>query len=149
MADKIINSMKIEFDSRSSNESFARSAVAAFAAQCDPSIAVIADIKTVVSEAVTNAIVHGYAGQENKAICPIYIQCKLTEHSKLLIKIKDKGKGIEDIKTAMQPLYTTDEGGERSGMGFTIMESFTDSIKVKSKPQKGTTVMLEKRLRGR
>ena len=147
MTEKAINTMKIEFDARSINEGFARSAVAAFAAQCDPSVGVIADIKTVVSEAVTNAIVHGYAGQENKILCPIYIYCKLFENGKISIKIKDKGKGIEDIKTAMQPLYTTDEGGERSGMGFTIMESFTDSIKVKSKPLKGTTVILEKRLK--
>ena len=149
MLDKVINTMKTEFDARSINESFARTAVAAFAAQCDPSIAVIADIKTVVSEAVTNAIVHGYAGQEDKGSCPIYIQCRLTENGKISIKIKDKGRGIEDIKTAMQPLYTTDDGGERSGMGFTIMESFTDKIKVKSKLGKGTTVVLEKRLTGR
>lgn len=149
MADRTINTMKTEFDARSVNEAFARSAVAAFAAQCDPSIAVIADIKTVVSEAVTNAIVHGYAGREDKGNCPIYIHCKLSESGKLVVKIKDKGRGIEDIETAMQPLYTTDEGGERSGMGFTIMQSFTDGIKVKSKIGKGTTVILEKRLTGR
>lgn len=149
MADKTVNTMKTEFDARSINEGFARTAVAAFASQCDPSIAVIADIKTVVSEAVTNAIVHGYAGREDKSDCPIYIQCRLTESGKLTIKIKDKGKGIEDIETAMQPLYTTDEGGERSGMGFTIMQSFTDGIKVRSKLGKGTVLVLEKRLIGR
>lgn len=149
MADKTTNTMKIIFDARSVNESFARTAVAAFAAQNDPSIAIIADIKTVVSEAVTNAIVHGYAGIEDKSVCPIYISCKLTESGKLTIKIKDKGAGIEDVSAAMQPLYTTDTDGERSGMGFTIMQSFTDGIKVKSKSHKGTTVILEKRLYGR
>ncbi|MBE6692557.1 MAG: anti-sigma F factor [Ruminococcaceae bacterium] len=141
--------MKIEFDARSINENFARTSVAAFAAQWDPSIAVISDIKTVVSEAVTNSIVHGYAEQEDKSKCPIYIVCKLNENGVINIKIKDKGRGIEDVPTAMQPLYTTDEGGERSGMGFTIMQSFTDRIKVSSKIGKGTTVILEKRLTGR
>ncbi len=149
MTDKIINSMKTEFVAKSINEGYARTAVAAFAAQCDPSIGVIADLKTVVSEAVTNAIVHGYADAEDKNQCFIYIQCKLTDKGRLTIKIKDKGKGIEDVKTAMQPLYTTDTDGERSGMGFTIMESFTDSIKVRSKKGKGTIVILEKRLNGR
>lgn len=148
MADRIINSMKTEFDGRSINEGFARTAVAAFAAQTDPSVAVIADLKTAVSEAVTNAIVHGYAGIDDKGGCPIYIQCRLYENGKLVVKIRDKGKGIENVAEAMQPLFTTDEGGERSGMGFTIMESFTDKIRVKSKPMKGTTVVLEKRLKG-
>ena len=149
MADRIVNSMKTEFCAKSVNEGFARSAVAAFAAQCDPTIAIIADIKTVVSEAVTNAIVHGYAGFENKNECPIYIFCKLYENGKLCIKIKDKGRGIEDVDAAMQPLYTTDTDGERSGMGFTIMQSFTDGIRVRSKMGKGTVVTLEKRLKGR
>ncbi len=146
MADRIINTMKTEFCAKSSNEAFARTAVASFAAQCDPNVAVIADIKTVVSEAVTNAIVHGYAHVEDKSGCPIYIQCKLTENGKIIIKIKDKGKGIDDVETAMQPLYTTDSDGERSGMGFTIMQSFTDRIKVRSAIGKGTVVILEKRL---
>ena len=146
MKDRTVNLMKLEFDARSVNESFARTAVAAFAAQCDPGIGVISDIKTVVSEAVTNSIVHGYAGIEDKSKCPIYIVCKLNENGVINIKIKDKGRGIEDLETAMQPLYTTDEGGERSGMGFTIMESFTDRIKVRSAPKTGTTVILEKRL---
>lgn len=149
MADKIINTMKTVFPARSINEGFARTAVAAFAAQTDPSVSVIADLKTVVSEAVTNAIVHGYSAFENKDECFIYIQCKLTEKGKLIIKIKDKGKGIEDVNAALQPLYTTDTDGERSGMGFTIMESFTDVMKVTSKIGKGTTVTLEKRLGGR
>ena len=149
MAEKIINSMKTEFSAKSVNEAFARTAVASFAAQFDPSIAVIADIKTVISEAVTNAIVHGYAGREDREACPVYIQCKITESGKLTVRIKDKGRGIEDVETAMQPLYTTDTEGERSGMGFTIMQSFTDGIKVSSKLGKGTAVTLEKRLTGR
>lgn len=149
MVDKTINTMKTEFCAKSINEGFARTCVAAFAAQVDPSIAVIADIKTVVSEAVTNAIVHGYAGVEDKSACMIYIYCKLTESGKLTIKIKDKGRGIENIEAAMQPLFTTDTENERSGMGFTIMESFTDRIKVRSKLGKGTLVVLEKRLRAR
>jgi stage II sporulation protein AB (anti-sigma F factor) len=143
------NEMALSFPSKSTNESFARVSVAAFAAQVDPSIAVIADIKTVVSEAVTNAIVHGYAGIDDKSACMIYIYCKLTENGKLTIKIKDKGRGIENIEAAMQPLFTTDTENERSGMGFTIMESFTDRIKVRSKLGKGTLIVLEKRLRAR
>ncbi len=149
MSEIIVNSMKAEFSAKSINEGFARTAVAAFAGQCDPSISAIADIKTVVSEAVTNAIVHGYAGHENKEECKIYIHCRITSNGKIIIRIKDKGKGIEDLKAAMQPLYTTDTDGERSGMGFTIMESFTDGMKVCSKLGKGTTVTLEKRLKGR
>lgn len=146
MADKTINSMKTEFSAKSVNEAFARTSVAAFASQLDPSIAVIADIKTVVSEAVTNAIVHAYAGRDDRENCRVYIHCRLSESGKLTVKIKDKGRGIEDIEAAMQPLYTTDAEGERSGMGFTIMQSFTDRIKVASKPGKGTSVTLEKRL---
>lgn len=146
MGNKIVNTMKTEFCAKSVNESFARTAVAVFASQADPSIAVIADIKTAVSEAVTNAIVHGYADCEERQKCIIYINCRLTEDNKLIIKIKDKGRGIEDVHTAMQPLFTTDTDGERSGMGFTIMESFTDGIRVSSRVGKGTTVTLEKRL---
>jgi stage II sporulation protein AB (anti-sigma F factor) len=147
MSERITNVMKTEFAAKSINESYARSAVAAFAALCDPSVSVIADIKTVVSEAVTNAIVHGYAGIENKQECVVSIVCKMTESGKLIIRIKDKGRGIEDIHTAMQPLYTTDTVGERSGMGFTVMQSFTDAIRVRSSLGKGTVVTLEKRLK--
>lgn len=147
MGDTVINAMRIDFAAKSVNESFARSAVAAFAALTDPSVSVIADVKTVVSEAVTNAIVHGYAGFENKQECIVSIVCKLTESGKLIIRIKDKGRGIEDIHTAMQPLYTTDTENERSGMGFTVMQSFTDGIRVRSAVGKGTTVTLEKRIK--
>ncbi|MBQ1205893.1 MAG: anti-sigma F factor [Clostridia bacterium] len=147
MNERVINTMKIEFAAKSVNESFARSAVAAFAALNDPSVSVIADIKTVVSEAVTNAIVHGYAGFENKQECIVSIVCRLTEDGRIIIRIKDKGRGIEDIHTAMQPLYTTDPENERSGMGFTVMQSFTDGLRVRSSVGKGTTVTLEKRLK--
>lgn len=146
MADKVINTMKTEFIAKSINESFARCTVASFASIADPSVAVIADLKTAVSEAVTNCIVHGYADCEDKQNCPIYIQCKMFESGRLIIRIKDKGCGIPDVHTAMQPLYTTDTDGERSGMGFTIMQSFTDGIKVRSAVGRGTTVTLEKRL---
>ncbi len=148
MADRIKNMMKIEFPARSVNEGFGRSAVASFAAQADPSIAVIADLKTAVSEAVTNAIVHGYASRPDKENCIIYIQCKLFESGRLVIRIKDKGCGIEDVSAALQPLFTTDTGGERSGMGFTIMESFSDGMRVRSKVGIGTVVTLEKRITG-
>lgn len=146
MADKVINTMKTEFVAKSINESFARSMIASFASIADPSVAVIADLKTAVSEAVTNSIVHGYAEREDKHNCLIYIQCKMLESGRLIIRIKDKGCGIPDVHTAMQPLYTTDTDGERSGMGFTIMQSFTDGIRVKSVIGRGTTVTLEKRL---
>ena len=128
--------------SKSSNESFARSAVAAFVLQLDPTITELADIKTAVSEAVTNAIVHGYRRESGM----IYIDVKLTDENNVIIKIRDKGVGIEDIKLAMQPLFTTAESEERAGLGFAVMQSFTDSVGVNSAPQKGTTVTLKKRI---
>ncbi|MBO4452348.1 MAG: anti-sigma F factor [Clostridia bacterium] len=139
--------MKLEFPAKSVNESFARSAVANFAAQCDPTVGIIADVKTAVSEAVTNAIVHAYAGYPDRDRRPVYIYCRITGSGKLVIKIRDKGKGIEDVKTAMEPLFTTDTDGERSGMGFTVMQSFCDRVKVTSRVGKGTSVTLEKRLK--
>ena len=137
---KPINEMKMSFESRSCNESFARSSVAAFIAVLDPNIEELSDIKTAVSEAVTNCIVHGY--KEN--IGKVYIHVKIFEGARISICIKDKGCGIPDIKKAMEPLYTTCETGERAGLGFSIMESFMDKIKVRSKPEKGTSVTLEK-----
>ena len=138
--------MKLVFEAKSINESFARMCVSAFASQYDPKISVIADIKTVISEAVTNSIVHGYKEEADRSSCLIYINCCMYEDGTLMMKIKDKGCGIKDIKTAMQPLFTTDTENERSGMGFTIMESFTDRIKVTSKVGKGTTVKLLKKV---
>ena len=139
---KIINEMKLEFMGVPENEGFARVAVSAFAVQLDPTLDVLADIKTAVSEAVTNAIVHGYQRESGM----IYIDVKLTDENNVIIKIRDKGVGIEDIKQAMQPLFTTAESEERAGLGFAVMQSFTDNVKVTSAPQKGTTVTLKKRI---
>ena len=139
---KVVNEMSIKFLSKSSNESFARSAVAAFVLELDPTITELADIKTAVSEAVTNCIVHGYRRESGM----IYIDVKITDDRNVIIKIRDKGVGIEDIEKAMQPLFTTAEEEERAGLGFAVMQSFTDSVKVASKPQKGTTVTLKKRI---
>lgn len=131
--------MKFEFVSRSANESFARATIAAFISQLDPTISELADIKTAVSEAVTNCIVHAY---KNK-IGYIYVTTKIFENGKIIIKIRDKGCGIDDIDKAMEPLFTTG-GDERAGLGFAVMQSFMDKIKVQSKPNKGTTITMEK-----
>lgn len=141
---KAINEMKLEIESRSVNESFARAAVAAFAAQLDPNIEEISDIKTAVSEAVTNCIVHAYP----ETVGRIYIWAGIFENGSIKIKIRDRGCGIQNIKQAMEPLFTT-LGGERAGLGFAVMESFCDKIRVSSKVGKGTTVTLEKLLKGR
>ncbi len=136
------NEMKLEFLSKSSNESFARITVAAFASQLDPSLEEIADIKTAVSEAVTNCIIHGY--EEKEGI--IKIKCKLFANS-IEIEISDNGKGIEDIEKARQVLYTSKSELERSGMGFTIMESFMDEVKVESVLGVGTKVTMKKMIK--
>lgn len=133
------NAMSLEFDSKSENESFARIVVAAFAAQLNPTIEEIADIKTAVSEAVTNSIIHGYDGREGK----IVLTCAI-EGSKITVSVMDKGKGIEDIKQAMEPLYTTKPEMERSGMGFAFMEAFMDDLEVISAPEEGTIVTMTK-----
>ncbi|MBQ9679658.1 MAG: anti-sigma F factor [Ruminococcus sp.] len=137
----MVNSMKLSFISKSANESFARSAVAAFLLPLDPTVAEIADVKTAVSEAVTNAIVHGYPD----AFGTVYIEVNLTDSGKAVIKIRDKGVGIPDIEQAMEPLYTTSTD-ERAGLGFAVMQSFMDSVKVRSTVGKGTTVTLEKNI---
>lgn len=136
------NEMKLEFTSKSSNEAFARIAVAAFAAQLDPTIEELADIKTAVSEAVTNCIIHGYEEQEGI----IKIECKLFANS-VEIVISDEGKGIEDINKAKEPLYTSKPDLERSGMGFTIMESFMDEVEVDSVLGVGTKVTMSKKIK--
>ena len=145
-ADTIKNSMKCVFPAKSVNENFARMAIAAFVAQLDPPVSVLAELKTAVSEAVTNSIVHAYRHEPDKSRCLVYINASYTASGRLTITVKDKGAGIADIALARTPLYTTDAEGERSGMGFTVMESFTDRVRVRSKPMKGTTVILEKRL---
>ena len=133
------NEMKLEFLSKSENESFARIAVASFVTQLDPSLEEVADIKTAVSEAVTNSIIHGY--EEKEGI--VKIECKLFANS-IEIEITDNGKGIEDIEKAREPLYTSKSEFERSGMGFTIMESFMDEVKVESVLGIGTKVTMKK-----
>ena len=141
---KPLNEMKLKFESRSVNEAFGRAVVAAFAAQLDPNIEEISDIRTAVSEAVTNCIVHAYAN----TVGPIYIWCGIYKDGIIKIKIRDTGCGIEDVRKAMEPLYTT-LGGERAGLGFAVMESFCDKVKVRSKKGRGTVVTLEKKLKGR
>ncbi len=138
---KVTNKFSMTVLSRSSNESFARACVSAFAAQLDPTIEEINDIKTAVSEAVTNCIVHAY----NNSIGNIYITAELLEDNSIKIKVRDKGCGIEDVTRAMEPLYTT-VGGERAGLGFAVMQSFMDKITVSSKKDKGTTVTMIKRI---
>jgi len=138
---KSINSFTMRVLSRSANESFARVAVASFVAQLDPTLEELSDIKTAVSEAVTNSIVHAY----KNTIGTIYISVDLYEDRSVKIKIRDTGTGIENVEQAMQPLFTT-VGGERSGLGFSVMQSFMDSLKVNSKMDKGTTIIMRKRL---
>lgn len=137
-----VNEMKLVFPSRSANESFARAAVAAFVAPLDPTIGELADIKTAVSEAVTNCIVHAY----REGLGSIYIQAKILEQGRVVIRIRDTGSGIEDVKRAMEPLYTTCTTGERAGLGFAVMQSFMDRLRVTSRPGRGTTVTMEKRI---
>lgn len=141
MRTKAINEVLLEFPSRSSNEGFARSAVACFAAQLDPTLNELEDIKTAVSEAVTNAIVHAYPD----TIGQVQIKVRVCGESTLEIIVRDHGLGIPDVDQAREPMYTTG-GEERSGMGFTIMESFMDKLSVRSTPGKGTTVTMKKRL---
>ncbi|TCL42480.1 anti-sigma F factor [Harryflintia acetispora] len=136
------NSMKLQFDSRSCNESFARTAIAAFAAQLDPTYDELSDIKTAVSEAVTNCIVHAYAERLNT----VYITASINDENVLTVKVRDRGCGIPDIKRAMEPLFTTDTAGERAGLGFAVMQSLCDKVRVRSTPGKGTTVTLIKKL---
>lgn len=141
---KFDNFMILEFPSRSSNEAFARSAVACFAAQMDPTLEELGDIRTAVSEAVTNCIVHAYPDQ----IGSITLRCRILKDNVLDIVIKDKGVGIPDVEQARRPSYTTG-GADRSGMGFTIMESFMTSFDVASAPGKGTSVHMRRKLQRR
>ena len=138
---KFNNYMILEFPSKSCNEAFARSAVSCFAAQMDPTIEELGDIRTSVSEAVTNAIVHAYP----KGLGTITLRCRILKDNVLDIVIKDKGVGIPDIEKARQPLFTTG-GNDRSGMGFTIMESFMSELQITSAPGKGTSIHMRRRL---
>jgi len=139
---QIINQMKLDFSSIPENEGFARVAVSAFAVQLNPTLDVLADIKTAVSEAVTNAIVHGY--QEKNGT--VSISARLRADRVLEIEVSDTGRGIPDIEQAMQPFFTTQPEKERSGMGFSVMQSFMDAVQVSSKVGEGTTVRMIKRL---
>ena len=141
---QIINEMKLEFRGVPENEGFARVAVSAFAVQLDPTLDVLADIKTAVSEAVTNAIVHGYADATGGVVT---VAAALRDDGVLEVAVMDKGKGIADIAQAMQPFYTSQPEKERSGMGFSVMQTFMDKVTVESRVGEGTTVRMQKRLR--
>ncbi len=138
---KDINKFSLSFPSKSTNEAFARSAVASFLLQLDPTIDELSDVKTAVSEAVTNCIVHAYPD----SIGTVYITAQIKNDHSITVKIRDRGVGIENVERAMEPLFTTG-GEERAGLGFAVMQSFSDSIKVKSKVGKGTTVTLSKKI---
>lgn len=135
------NEMRLEFDSRSCNESFARVAVSAFLTQLNPTVEEVSDVRTAVSEAVTNAIIHGYEGKEGK----VAINCAVCGQE-FLVEICDTGKGIADVPLAMEPLYTTKAECDRAGMGFAFMEAFMDSLDVESEPGRGTRVRMTKRI---
>ncbi len=137
-----INEIKVTLPSYSVNESAARAVVSAFVAQLNPTFDELSDIKCAVSEAVTNSTVHGYRDM----IGPVLIGVKLYDDRSVRIEVKDKGRGIEDVEVAMQPLFTTDPDGERSGMGFTLIENFMDTLSVRSSPGKGTRVVMKKKL---
>ncbi len=140
---KTINSMKFTFPAISVNEQTSRAIVSAFLVQADPTIEELADIRTAVSEAVTNAVVHGYRNSSgNVELC-----IKLLASREIYIRVKDKGCGINDIKKAMEPLYTTAPQEERAGLGFAVMQSFMDSVHVRSKPDSGTAVIMRKKLK--
>ncbi len=141
---KTVNELKMTVDSKSINEGFSRVAIGAFISCLDPDIEELNDVKTAVSEAVTNAIVHGYREKQGK----IYITASIFENNTVRIRIRDKGVGIDNIQQAMEPLFTT-AGSERAGLGFAVMESFMDSVRVTSEPGKGTTVTLKKRIWGK
>ena len=136
---KNTNEMEIRFDSRSENEGFARVAVASFMTQLNPTVEEVADVKTAVSEAVTNAIIHGYATEVHK----VSIRCRISEDV-LTVEVSDSGRGIDDVQKAMQPMFTTMPEQDRSGMGFAFMEAFMDSVEVESEPGKGTRVKMKK-----
>lgn len=145
MKQKIVNELKMSFPSLSENERFSRLAVSGFLSQLNPQIDELSEIKTAVSEGVTNCIVHAYRNVAGI----IFMQVRIMENGKIYIKIRDKGCGIPDIKKAMEPLFTTAPDEERAGLGFAVMESFMDKIKVRSAEGKGTTIIMEKTLKSR
>ncbi len=141
---KKTNEIKLRFPAKSVNEGFARAAVAAFTSLCDPTVEELSDVKTAVSEAVTNAIVHAYKDRDGQ----IDVNAAIYEGNLLKIRVKDRGIGIEDVGKAMEPLFTT-AGDDRSGLGFTVMQSFSDKLQVRSRPGVGTTVTITKHIKGK
>ncbi len=139
---QILNEMRVVLSPKSCNEAVARSVVTAFVMQMDPSVSELADIKTAVSEAVTNSIVHGYRNCTGN----IELVCRILDKDMLYIKVRDKGCGIADVKQAMEPLFTTAPEEERAGLGFAVMESFMDSVSVRSAVGKGTSIVMKKRI---
>ena len=144
---KIINEMKLRLPARSVNEGVCRAIISAFSAELNPTVEELGDLRCAVSEAVTNAIVHGYRNAENLDKCYVYISARLYDTREITVEISDNGCGIEDVELAMTPSYTTGNFGERCGMGFLVMQSFTDSLSVKSKLGKGTSVLMRKILK--
>ena len=144
---KMINDMKLRLYSFGQNAALARSLVSVFAAELNPTVEELADIRTAVSEAVTNCIVHAYKGNPPGIAGNIYISARIYTNREITIEVSDNGCGIENVEEAMQPSFTTGEPGESGGMGFLVMKNFTDELKVKSKPGRGTTVLLRKFLK--
>lgn len=142
---KTLNEIKCTFPAESRNEGFARTLVSSFSSQLDPAVSEIGEIKTAVSEAVTNCIVHAYRGTSGK----IELTVRIMENNSLYIKIRDKGCGISDVKKAMEPLYTSAPEEERAGLGFAVMESFMDKVTVRSTPGKGTSVIMTRKILSR
>ena len=139
--------LKVQMEGFLENQAMARAIAAAYAAEMDPTVDELTEIKTAVSEAFSNAAIHGYGGNDDETVKkPVYMEFSTIAPETIMIKITDKGRGIEDIAKAMEPLFTTDTGQNRSGMGFTVMESFTDKLKVDSKPGEGTTVTMIKKM---
>lgn len=140
------NVMKMEFSALAENESFARGAAAAFVMALDPTVEELTEIKTAVSEAVSNSIIHGYKDRKDRSGARVIMECSIFAGGKVVIRVEDSGVGIEDVEKAMEPLFTTGDSEERSGMGFTVMESFMDRLKVISEKGKGTVVIMTKYL---
>jgi stage II sporulation protein AB (anti-sigma F factor) len=144
---KVINEMKLRLPAKSVNEGVCRAIISAFSAELNPTVEELGDLRCAVSEAVTNSIVHGYRHLSADAVGYIYISVRLYDTREITVEISDNGCGIEDVERAMRPMYTTGEAGERCGMGFLVMESFTDYLSVKSRLGKGTTVLMKKKLK--
>ena len=144
---RIINELKLRLPAKSVNEAVARSVISAFMAEANPTVEELGDVRCAVNEAVTNCIVHAYKGLADDRRGYIYISCRLYDTREVTVEISDTGCGIEDVELARRPSFTTDGQGERCGMGFLVMESFTDSLKVKSSPGKGTSVLMRKNLK--